>query len=165
MTTITDAYEAGIDALIADNTLNRGGFADAIRTVVDQAYSDAEAKDWIDQLSAEYQRVGQINNDTFGSFRAKIIADGKGLSLIRFEALSQSISLLPATKDIDKALDLIDLRAERDEADANLDILRDLKDGQPRQVREAIQIGLDQLRAHKQQTRDQIQALTGDAET
>lgn len=165
MTTINDAYEAGIDAVLADNTLNRGGFADAIRTVVHTAYSDAEAKAWIDQLAAEYQRVGQINNGTYGQLRGLIIDDGKALALARFDALIQSVNGLTESATINTAIELIDLRAERDEADANIDILQALKSGQPRQVREAINIGIDQLRGHKQMTRDRIQAITGDADT
>lgn len=162
MTNLSDAYEAGIDALLADNALTRGGFADAIRTVVNQAYSGAEAKAWIDQLSGEYQRVGQINQDTFGSFRAKIIADGKALALLRFEALAVSVSSLTESATINTAIELINLRAERDEADGNIDILVGLKPGQPRQVREAIQLGIDQLRGYKQQVRQSIQVITGD---
>lgn len=164
MTTINDAYQAGIDAVLADNTLNRGGFADAIRTVVVQALSDAEAKDWIDALAVEYNRVGQINNGTYGSLRLSIVADGNVLALARFDALGLVVNQMIETTHITVAIELIDLRIERDEADANIDILQGLRTGQPRQVREAIKIGIEQLRGFKQQTRDRIQAITGDPE-
>lgn len=165
MTTINDAYQAGIDAVLADNTLNRGGFADAIRTVVVQALSDAEAKAFIDALAVEYNRVGQINNPTYSNLRGSIISDGAALALARFDALGLVVNQMIEATVVSVAVELIDLRAERDEADANIDILQALKTGQPRQVREAINIGIDQLRGHKQQVRDRIQAITGDSES
>jgi hypothetical protein len=165
MTTTADAFEAGIDAVIATPTLNKGGFADAIRTVIDQSYTNSEATAWIDAIAVEYQRTGQINSATYSSFRSKINSDGKDLALIRFNALEQSISQLDETRNAAEAIELIDLRAERDEADANIDILIALKAGQPRQVREAIQLGIEQLRGYKQQVREQIQNLTGDPDS
>lgn len=165
MTTPTEAYEAGVDAVIANNSANKGAFADAIRTVVTQAYTDAEAKAWIDELALEYNRVGQINATTYASMRSKIIADGKDLAMVRFEALAQSINQLPETKVMEVSLELIDLRSERDEADANIDILIALKSGQPKQVKDAIQLGIEQLRGYKREIREQIQNLTGDPDS
>jgi len=162
MTTIRQAFEAGIDAVIADNGIDKGGFADAIRKVIDRAYTGGEAKAWIDAIAAEYVRVGQTTNDQYSGLRSKIVSDGKALALIRFDALTLSIDELPETIATRLAIELIDLRAERDEADANIDILQKLKDGQPRQVREAVQLGIDQLRGYKQSVRDQIKARTGD---
>lgn len=165
MTTTADAIEAGIDAVIADNTLNKGGFADAIRTVIDQSYTNTEATDWIDALALEYNRTGQINGTNYSSFRSKIISDGKDLALVRYQALEHSISLLAETRNASEAIELIDLRAERDEVDANIDILVALKAGQPKQVKDAIQLGVDQLRGYKREVREQIQNLTGDPDS
>ena len=41
MTTVADAWSVAVDAVIADNTLNRQGFVDALQTVLD-GVSNAE---------------------------------------------------------------------------------------------------------------------------
>lgn len=162
MTTNADAFQAGIDAVTG--TLTKGEFADAIRTVVDSGYSDAEAKDWIDAIAVEYNRIGVINNSTYASLRSKI-NDDKAVATELFAALAASIALLPETDEVDRSLQLSDLRAERDEIDGNIDILVALKPGQPRQVKDAIQLGVEQLRGYKQAVRDQIQSLTGNPDS
>lgn len=78
------------------------------------------------------------------------------------EALGASINGLVSTGPINFSVRKTDLRAERDQADANIDILETLKAGQPRQVKDAINIGKNELRQHKQNVIAELQSL-GDA--
>lgn len=162
MTTAADAYMAGVDAVLLDNTLNRGGFADAIRTVATINVSDAEAKAWIDAIATDYERLGIINNPTYSSLRGEIINEGATTARDLFEALSVTINALAESAPINFSVHKSDLRAERDEVDANITILAGLKTSQPKQVRDAINIGMDELRGYKQRVIDELQSL-GDA--
>lgn len=163
MTTLADAYQAGIDAVVADNALNRGGFADAVRTVITANFSNADATGWIDAIAAEYNRLNQINNPTYNNLRGHIIAD-PAIARALFDAVS-TVANLPESFVAGEALDLIDLRADRDEVNTSIDTLLAFKTGATRQVKDALQLGIDQLRAHKQDLRNQIQAITGDPDS
>lgn len=168
MTTINDAYQAGIDAVVADNSLNRGGFADAVRTVLTQRFGAGEARDWIDAIAAEFNRLGLINNATYPNLRSNIIDDPVAHRAL-FDALG-TIGQLPETQPALESAQLIDLREERDNVDAAIDRCQALIDAEPagvvgRLVKDVLRAGKDQLRGFKQQLRDQIQSITGDPDS
>lgn len=167
MTTITDAYSAGIDAVIADNTLNRGGFADAIRTVLTANFSNAEATTWIDALAAEYNRLGLINNPTYNNFRSGIINAGKPTALDLWTALLGTLSGLAESVPAIASAQLVTLRDERDNVDAAIDRFDVLIAAEPggtvgRLVKDEMRDSKQRLRDRKQDIRNAIQAITGD---
>ncbi len=169
MTTIADIHQAGVDAVIADNTLNQNGFEDAIQAAI-PGINNAEADDWVTALVAEWNRVGITNNPTWANYRAEIIGDGAPLSFEKFEALIATVMLLPSTGPIDDAVQLFDLRDTRDNIDAALDECDVLIAAQPagsvgRLVKDAIRVGKDWLRFEKTRVRSEIQAITGDPDS
>ncbi len=167
MTTTADAYQAGIDAVVADNTLNQNGFEAAIRTVLDQRFDNAEADAWVNALIAEHFRLGQINASTWNRLRAGIIAD-PAIARALFDALAVSINALPETLPASQSAMLIDLRADRDNINAAIDRCDVLIAAEPnaggigRLVREVLRDGKNSLRQHKEALRAQIQQITGD---
>jgi hypothetical protein len=161
MTTNADAYQAGIDAVVADNTLNKAGFAGAIRTVVTDQYTDADAKEWTDAIVALYDHLAIISVETWAKLRTHIIKDPVGARNL-FDAMAMGIGELPETHKINRALRLLDLRAERDEVNISIDSMTGFKPGATRQVKDALNLGIDQLRGHKESVRDQIRVITGD---
>jgi hypothetical protein len=167
MTTTADAYQAGIDAVIADNTLNRGGFADALQTVLTARFTQAEATTWIDAIAAEYARLGVINNPTYNNLRGEIITEGSVTSRAMFEALAVTLNALDESVPAIQSAALLDLRDERDNINAAIDRCDALIAAEPggtvgRLVKDVLRIGKGELRQHKQQLRDQIQNITGD---
>lgn len=170
MTTTADAWQAGIDAVVADNTLNRGAFADAIRTVITAGYSNAEATAWIDAVAAEFNRLGIINNPTYNNLRGNIIDDPVAHRAL-FDALATGLDALPETFVTAGAVRLLDLRDDRDAADLAMDRMDVLIAAEPgpasvrRLVRGILRDGKDLLRHNKQQARDLIRALTGDPDS
>ncbi len=158
MTTNADAYQAGVDAVIADNTLNQNGFEDAVRTVA-TGISNAEADAWVTAIYTEYERIGIINNPTYGNLRNEIINEGAATARALFEALSVSINAFPESASVNADIRKIELRTERDEVDANITILQGLKTGQPRQVKDALNIGINELRGFKQRVIDELRNL------
>jgi len=168
MTDIQQAYRAGIDAVVLDNALNRGGFADAIRTVLTAQFSNADATGWIDAIAALYESVGIINNPTYNNLRGSIInAESADEAEGLFSALSASISQLPETAPAVTSAQLIDLRDERDNIDAAITRCQDIIDAEPggtlgRLVKEVLRNGKDLLREEKRAVREQIQFITGD---
>jgi hypothetical protein len=166
MTTYTDAWNAGIDAIIADPTLNRGGFVDAIQTVITIRFNNAAGNAWCDAVATLYQSLGLINNPTYGNLRNKIANDGETVAKALFAALG-TIASFPETQVAIDALRLIDLRTERDNVDAALARLDVLIAAEPngvvgRQVKDVMREGKRNLRTYKQQIRDQIRVITGD---
>lgn len=166
MATIEEAYQAGIDAVVANNTLNRGGFVDALQTVITDNFSNAEGNAWVDALAAEFNRLGIINNPTYNNLRGNIIADPV-VHRALYDALAVSINALPETNPVLEAAELTRLRDDRDNADAAIDRCQALIDAEPagtvgRLVKEVLRDGKRLLREYKQQLRDQIQNLTGD---
>ena len=166
MTTTSDAYQAGIDAVIADNTLNMNGFEAALRTVLTARFTSAEADAWVTAIVAEYFRLGLINASTYNRLRASIIDDAVAARAL-FDALAVSINGLPETVPALESAQLIDLREDRDNVDAALDRCDVLIAAEPggtvgRLVKEVLRDGKNSLRQHKQQLRDQIQNITGD---
>lgn len=166
MTTINDAWQAGIDAVVADNTLNRAGFVDALQTVLVQRFTNAEGNDWCDAVAVEFNRVGLITNSTYNRLRNDMIADPV-LHRTRFEALGGTIQSFDETLPALQSARLIDLRSDRDLINDAIDRVQAIIDAEPagptrRLVREAIRPGKDLLRQHKQSIRDEIQNLIGD---
>lgn len=167
MTTSTDAYQAGIDAVVADNTLNRGGFIDAIQATI-TGVSNAEGGDWVDAIAVEFNRLGIINNPTYNNLRGNIISD----PLVHrelFDSLS-TIGRLPETSVIDEAAELMTLRDDRDNTNDALDRLDVLIADEPagptrRLVREVLRQGKNSLRGRKEEIRQRIQQLTGDPDS
>lgn len=163
MTTINDAWQAGIIAVVADNTLNKGGFADAVRTVISSNYSNAEATAWIDAVADEFNRLTVISNPTYVNMRGHIIDDPVAHREV-FDAMS-TIGQLPETQPAVPALELIDLRTERDEINASITTMVAFRPGTTRQVKDALNIGIDGLIAHREQVRQRIQQITGDPDS
>lgn len=160
MSTNADAWQAGIDAVIADNSLNRGGFADAIRTVATLS-NNGETTDWIDAIATAWEGIGIINNPTYSSLRNEIINEGALIARGQFDALQTLVNGLPASGPINIGLRKILLRDERDQVDTNITTLQGFKAGQNNQVRDAISIGIDRLREYKQAVKDELQGLNG----
>lgn len=167
MATIQDAYQAGIDAVVADNTLNRGGFVDALQTVITSNLSNQEGNDYVDAVAGEFQRLGIINNATFNNLRSNIIADPV-LHLNLWIALGTTLNALPATVPVAEAAALTQLREDRDNANAAIDRLQAISDAEPgpapvrRLVREILRDGKGRIREYKEQVRDQIKGIIGD---
>lgn len=168
MTTVNEAWQAGIDAVIADNTISRGEFADAIRTVVTIQFSNSDATSWIDAVAAEFDRVNAINNPTYNNLRGHIIDDAVA-HLALFDSLA-TIGQLPETKPAADALELLELREQRDNINAALTRCDDLIAAEPsgvvgRLVKEVLRQGKQSLRDHKEQVRNQIRNITGDPDS
>ena len=164
MSNNVDAYQAGVDAINANNALTRGEFADAIRTVVTAGFSDAEAKEWTDAIAAEYFLLGISGAATYASLRTHI-KNAPGAAVLLFEALGVSINQLPETHLVNQSLMLSGLRVERDEVNTSIDAMTGFKTGATKQVKEALNLGIDQLRGYKESVRDQIRAITGDPDS
>ena len=170
MTTVADAYNAAVDAVIADNSLNRAGFVDALQTVIDAGMSNAEGNAWVDALATLYNSLNQTNNPTYNNLRSDIIDDGADIAKAKFVALASSINQLPETEPLLQAAALIDLRADRDNINAAIDRLEVLRTAEPggtvgRLVKQVLQTGKSQLREYRQQVRDAIQSATGDPDS
>ena len=168
MSTISDAWQAGIDAVVADNTINRQGFVDAIQTVITSGFSNAEGNAWVDAVAVELERTNVINNPTYNNMRGHIIDDpAKHREL--FDAMA-TIGRLPETQPATQALDLIELREERDNIDAAIDRCNVLIAAEPpgvvgRFVKDVLRRGKEDLRGHKQLVRERIQQITGDPDS
>ena len=170
MTTVREGFEAGVDAVIADNTLNKGGFADAIRSVITSQLSNAEATAWIDDIAVEYEAMGTINNGTYNSFRGQIINDGKDKSMRLFDNVVNTLTGLPSGPPVVEAAALTTLRDERDNVDAAIDRMDVLIANEPsgtvgRLVKEQLREGKQRLKDRKTAIRAAIQAITGDPDS
>lgn len=170
MTTLSDAYMEGVDAVIADNGLNKQGFRDAMKLVLVSNASNSEITAWIDALAAEYERLGIINNPTYPNLRSEIINEGATVSEALFDALATSINGLPESDPLLQAAQLLDLRDERDEINNAIDRADDLIAAEPagtvgRLIKDGLRNLKQELRIHKQAIRDQIQNLTGDPDS
>lgn len=168
MATTTDAWQAGIDAVVADNTLTRAGFVDAIQTVLTSNFTNVEGNAWVDAVAAEFDVLGIINNPTYNNLRGHIIADAV-VHRSLFDALS-TLGQLPEIRPAEDAAELITLREERDNVDAAIDRLDVLIANEPagptrKLVRDVLRQGKEQLRAHKQDLRNRIQQITGDPDS
>lgn len=169
MTTIADVYQGGVDAVIADNTLNRAGFVDAMQLVV-TGISNAEGVAYVDALAVEYERLGIINNPTYSSLRNEIINEGAVTTLVQFESLATVLNALPEASPIIDAVSLFELRDTRDQINAAIDRCDVLIAAEPsgkvgRLVKDVLREGKRLLRQHKSEVRDHIQSLTGDPDS
>lgn len=168
MSTIADAWQAGINAVIADNTINRGAFADAIRTVVTIQFSNAQATAWIDAVAAELERTNVINNPTYNNLRSHVIDDPVKHRAL-FDSMSTVQQLVEGQPAI-QALYLLELRGDRDNIDGALTRVNALIAAEPsgpvgRLVKEVLRQGKQQLRDHKEQVRNEIRTITGDPDS
>lgn len=166
---IATAWQAGIDAVVADNTLNRAGFVDALQTVITDGLSNAEGNAYVDAVAAEFNRLGQINNPTYNNLRGNIIADPVTHRAL-YDALAVSLNALPEALPVISAAQLTALRDERDNVDATLLRCDDLIAAEPsgtigRQVKEVLRDGKRKLRDYKEQLRDQIRNITGNPDS
>lgn len=166
MTDIIEAWQAGVDAVVADNTLNRGGFTTAMRTVITDGLSNAEGNAYVDAVAAEFNRLGIINNPTYNNLRSNIIADPVA-HMELYLALGASVTNLPEAEPVIESARLTELRDERDNINAAIDRCDDLIAAEPagtvgRLVKEVLRVGKQQLRQHKEALRDEIRNITGD---
>lgn len=166
---IEDAYQAGIDAVVADNTLNRGGFVDAMQTVITDGLDNAEGNAYVDAVAAEFNRLGLINNPTYSNLRGNIIADAV-LHRELYDALAIALNALPEAIPVIDAAQLTVLRDERDNVNAAIDRADVLIAAEPagtvgKLIKEVLRDGKNLLRQHRQQLRDQIQNITGDPDS
>lgn len=161
MTTITDAWQAGVDAVVIDNGLTRQDFGIAVRTVLTSNFSPDTATDWVDAVATEFNRLGVINNPTWVSLRGNIISDAAAHVLL-FESLV-TVGQLPETLLATDSARIITLRADRDIIDTSIDRLTAIIDSESDNlVKEAVRIGKQAAQEQKQRIRDTIQAITGD---
>lgn len=170
MPEVRDAWEAGVQAVIADNTLNRGGFVDALQTVITQGLSNAEGNAYVDAVAVEFNRLGIINNPTYNNLRGEIINEGETTAMAQFDALAIALNGLPEAEPVIDAATLMTLRDARDNVDAAITRLDDLIAAEPagtvgRLVKETFREGKRLLRQHKQELRDQIRNITGDPDS
>ena len=171
MTTLADAYAAAVDAVIADNTLNRSGFVDALQTVLVNNFSNAEGNAYVDALAVLYQSLNQINNPTYNNLRGDIIDDGAAVAKAKYEALAVAINALPEAVPGNTAAELVDLRDERDNIAAALTRTDDLIAAEPNGVvgrlvkREVLRKGKDNLRGLREAVRQRIKQITGDPDS
>ncbi len=166
---IQDAWQAGIDAVVADNTLNRGGFVDAMQTVITDGLSNAEGNAYVDMVAARFNALGQINNPTYNNLRGNIIADPV-VHRALYDALLADLNQQPESAPVLSAAQLTDLRDERDNVDAAITRSDDLIAAEPsgtvgRLVKEILRNGKQLLRERKQALRDQIRNITGDPDS
>jgi len=158
MTTNTDVFQAGVDAVIADNTLNQNGFENACQTVSTRI-TNAEADAWVNALIAEYHRLGIINNATYANFRNQIITEGANTALVLFEALAATINGLSETNVVNADIRRSDLIVERDEVDTSIATMQNFRTGATPQVKDALNLGISQLRGFKETLRDELRNL------
>tara|TARA_R110002126_G_scaffold55928_6_gene149910 strand:+ start:11899 stop:12411 length:513 start_codon:yes stop_codon:yes gene_type:complete len=170
MSTTRDGFEAGVDAVIADNTLNRQGFVDAVQTVITSGLSNVEGNAWVDAMAIEYNRLDQINNPTYSNLRGDIISRGKATSMDLFDAFSNNITGLPESVPVIQAAQLTFLRDERDNIDsaiARFDVLIAAEGGGTvgRLVKDEMREAKQRLRVRKDAIRQAIGNITGDPDS
>ena len=120
----------------------------------------------MDAVAAEYARLGIINNPTYNNLRGEIIREGRDTALALYEALAVTINALPDWEPVHQAARLMTLRAERDQIDASIDRLNEIIAAETeRQVKDAVRVGRDELRGHKETLRNSIRAITGDPDS
>ena len=163
MTTTSDAWRAGVDAVFADNTLNRNGFVDAIQTVLHTRFGNPEGRAWVDAIATLQFGLGYISADSYNQLRNdEILRDTAQGAQDRFDALAVGINQLPESAPAIESAQLIELRADRDSVDTSITTMQGFKTGATRQVTDALNIGIDALRTEKENLRAQIRRITGD---
>lgn len=162
MTTLTEAWQAGIGAVIADNGLSRAAFVDALQTVITAGFSQSEGVDFVNAVAVEYGRLAILGNGNYNNLRGDIVSRGAVTSLALFEALAVLINMLPESEPANQAIALGDLRAARDEVATSITTLQGFRTGATRQVKDALNLGVNELQREKENLRSQIQSITGD---
>lgn len=162
---LEQAWQAGIDAVVADNGLNRGGFVDALQTVITDNFSNAEGNAFVDAIAVEFNRLGIINNPTYNNLRGNIIADPV-VHLALINSIG-TIGFLPETAPVLDAINLTNFRDDRDNVNAAIDRCDALIAAEPngtvgRLVKDVLRQGKRELRSYKEQLRDQIRNIIGD---
>lgn len=170
MATLQEAFEAGVDAVIADPTINRGAFVDAMQTVITAGLSNAEGNAWVDAVATFYQGLGIIGNNNFNNLRNQIESSGKDASMALFVQLERGITGLDETEPVQTAGLLVDLREQRDNIDGARDRFQVLIDAEPagavgKIVKEFMRNARQELRTRKEQVREAIRAITGDPDS
>ena len=152
-----------VDAIIADNTLNKGGAADAIR-IVATGSSGAEARAWIDAIAVEYGRLGIINEPgTYNKLRAEIIREGVTTAEELFTALATSINALDESVVINEDLRRVDLRDQRNEVTISIATMKGFKIGASDQVKDALDHGIAELRKERERVKTELKGLNEDS--
>ena len=165
---LTEAWQAGVDAVVADNGLNRGGFVDALQTVVTDGLSNAEGNAFVDAIATEFNRLGIINNPTYNNLRGNIIAD-PAVHAALFNSIG-TIGQLPEAAPVFEAINLTNFRDDRDNVDAAIDRIDVLIAAEPggtvgRLVKEILRGGKRELRGYKERLRDEIRNITGNPDS
>lgn len=166
MADLIEAWQAGVDAVVADNTLNRGGFTDALQTVITDGLGQAEGNTYVDAVATEFNRLGLINNPTYNNLRGNIIADPV-VHVELYTALATTLNALPEAAPFTQAAQLTGLRDERDNIDAAITRCDDLIAAEPggtvgRLVKDVLRDGKRELRQFKERIRDEIRNILGD---
>lgn len=170
--TIADAWQAGVDAVAADQGLSRGLFVDAMQTVITDGFNNAEGNAYVDAVVAEFHRLGLINANQWGSpngLRRAIFDDPAAHSSL-YNALAVSVNALPEALPVLEAVNLTNFRDDRDNVNDALDRLDALIAAEPngtvgRLVKEVMREGKQQLRTYKEQLRDAIRNITGNPDS
>lgn len=152
------AFEAFIDGAIADPGLTKSDAGDLI-TPFGVGISGLEARDWLDAIAVQYESIGTINNPTYSALRNEIVNEGKATSMALFTALEVATNLLPETRPIHNGVMKVHWRSERDQINDNIVTLRGFKAGQNRQVKEALELGVDKLVEYKEQVLSLLKGL------
>lgn len=166
-----DLLIVGLDAVIADNTLNRQGFVDAMQTAITSGLRNQEGNDWVDAISVEYSTLELCSNPTYVSWRNQALLNPTRAAVIAmFDALNRTITGVPAFVPVGQAIDLFNLRENRDNIDTALDRFDVLIAAEPngavgRLVKEQMRESKQRLRELKQNVRAAIQAITGDPDS
>lgn len=128
MNTIKEAFEAVIDAIIANNALTRAEAGDVVETF-GPTMSGAAARNWLDAIAVLYQSLGIINNGTYSALRNEIVNEGATVAKSLFGALLTPVTELAETADVATAI----LEQERTTAlgtiDANIALVQAQKTG------------------------------------
>ena len=166
---VSEAWQAGIDAVVADNTLNRSGFVDAMQTVITAGLSNSEGNDYVDAVAGVYEQSNIINNATYNNLRGHII-DDPVKHRTSYDNLSNVLNQLPEFEPVRQAAVLMDLREDRDQVNAAITRCDDLIAAEPagtvgRLVKDVLRQGKRSLREYKEQLRDQIRNETGDPDS
>ena len=138
MATLQDAWDAMVDAIIADNSLSRGD-AGAVIEGFGPEMRGADARNWIDAVAVEYNRLGIINNTTYSNLRnSHIVADGAAAAKALFMALNSAILALAETAVVNNAIIRQDLSEQLAEITTSQATINGFKTGATPQVLRAL---------------------------
>ena len=167
--TVKDAWDAGIDALIADNALDKNGFVDALKAVLTDGVTGKEIRDYVDEVITVYNELGIINNDTYASYRNEVVNTGADASKRLYFALSVEVNSVPGFTVVNTGATLTGARDERDNINAAIDVIDVVIAEQPnttvgRLVRESQRGAKQALQEQRRRVRNIIEGILGDAD-